>query len=295
MPLVSGQAFGCTTTGELANQIIPRLKQNQALITNQEIVYPRSTSYVPVKFHLVAKNDGSGRLSYSKVLEQLCKINDDFAPLDIQFYIKDNVNFLDNTSIYEDHTTAQNLMNFSREPGALNIFIMEDVNPSNQSARGYYSPSLDWIVIENQEIGGGRSLTHEIGHYFSLLHPFHGWDIEPYNPDVHGIPAPYFSPMGVQTEKSDGSNCSEAGDLLCDTPPDYAYNYPWPDCTFDANILDPDANPIDPDEKLFMNYFDCPRDDYYFSPQQAEVMKTDLVRRSDLKKSAPLQSSVIRV
>lgn len=291
---IFAQPIGCLTRGEVAEKIVPRLKANLEIIKNGAFIEQRSTTYVPVKFHLVAKNDGQGRLPYRLVLDQLCELNEDFAPLDIQFFISENVNYLDNTGIYNDHFAAQNLMNLYREPSAINVYIIQDIDPSDAAARGYYSPSLDWIVIENQEIGSGRSLTHEVGHFFSLLHPFHGWDNDPYSPEKHGIPAPSEAPLGVPTEKMDGSNCDEAGDLLCDTPADFAFNYPWPDCQFDAEVLDPNSVPIDPDEKLFMNYFDCPRDDYYFTEQQVEAMQVDVARRVDLKKNKPFQSSIIR-
>ena len=48
---------------------------------------PRDVSFVPIRFHVGARNDGSGRISASKVLDQLCELNEDFAPYDIQFFL----------------------------------------------------------------------------------------------------------------------------------------------------------------------------------------------------------------
>jgi PKD repeat protein len=73
------------------------------------------------------------------------------------------------------------------------------------------SESEDGIVIDHRFVGStgtsnrtnsGRTLTHEIGHWLGLLHPFQGG--------------------------CGGSNCSTSGDRICDTPPvqDPSYGCP---------------------------------------------------------------------
>ena len=76
---VRGQSFKCGTSSETSNAIVKRLKQHLGAIEKHEIIHPRSTIYVALKFHLVGKDDGTGRISEQKILDQICSLNDDFS------------------------------------------------------------------------------------------------------------------------------------------------------------------------------------------------------------------------
>jgi hypothetical protein len=79
---------------------------------------------------------------------------------------------------------------------------------------------------------GNTTLAHELGHYFSLPHPFD---------NINSI-----------KEYVDGSNCSVGGDLFCDTRADIL-DYRWP-CPYNGGETDPHGDTYDPDETLFMSY-----------------------------------------
>ncbi len=255
----------------------------------------RNTIYVPIKFHVGANNDGSGRLSAQRVLDQLCEINEDFAALDIQFFLADGeINFINNTTFYTNHANTQStVMSSQRDPRAINIYIVENANFDGSGGDGivlaYYIPSRDWIVMTKTYVRkNDTTLAHELGHYFSLLHTFNGWEAEGYN--VENVPAPTTGTgdranQPVQTERVYGSNCGSAGDFLCDTPPDYNNGFGWQGCNFNLNVLDPLGQTINPDERNYMSYFlDCPESEYFFSEDQSDVMKADMqtTRRSNL-------------
>lgn len=272
----------CGTHGEMAAPMIERLLQNIESLGNQPI-RSRDIEYVPIKFHLVAKTDGTGRVPEARVLDQLCALNDDYLPMNVQFYLKNGTfNYINNTAVYSTHTaTINTIMTFARDNSAINIFIVDEAEPSGGGlgeTLGYYSPNKDWIVVRRDNISATSStLPHELGHFFSLAHPFNGWDSEPYDPAVHGVPAPAISPGGVPTEKADGSNCAVAGDYVCDTPADYNLGYGWPNCNYTGGAMDPMGMLVDPEERLFMGYFlNCPRDEYFFSPMQQELVIEDL-------------------
>lgn len=281
-----GQVFRCGTTEELAAEIIPRLKENKALVQSNKLIYPRSTVFVPIKFHLVAKSDGTGRVAEKDVLNQLCLINEDFSPQNIQFYLKGGFNYINNNVLYASHyQDGSRTFNQNDDNNALNVFIVDNANNSatrDDLVLGYYTTSNDWIVIRRDAVASssyiGYTLAHEIGHFFSLLHPFNGWDSEPYDPAKHGVPVQKSSPGFIPTEKVDGSNCEDAGDMVCDTPPNY--NFGWPNCKYEGGAQDPDGKLVDPDENLFMSYFPCLRKDYYFSEQQMELIMADLMSRN---------------
>ncbi|MEL7249577.1 MAG: zinc-dependent metalloprotease [Bacteroidota bacterium] len=243
----------------------------------------RNTIYVPVKFHVGARNDGSGRLSAQRVLDQLCELNEDFLDLDIQFFLADGeINFINNTTFYTNHGSTQNtVMTSQRDPRALNVYIVENANIDGNTGGGtvlaYYIPSRDWIVITKTYVRkNDTTLAHEVGHYFSLLHTFNGWECEGFNEE--DTPAPAVSSCGqVPTERANGSNCNSSGDFLCDTPADYNNGFGWNGCDFTLNVLDPIGEPIDPDERNYMSYFlECPESEYFFSVQQNNVMRADM-------------------
>lgn len=272
----------CGTHGDMAAPMIERLHRNLETLQNQPIT-PRDIQYVPIKFHLVAKSDGTGRVAESRMLDQLCALNEDYLPLNVQFYLKNGTfnNNINNTTVYNNHVgTINGIMSLSRDNSAMNVFVLDNVDTDGGLGMtlGYYSPGKDWIVVRRDQMGSTtRTLSHEVGHFLSLLHTFNGWDGEAYDEDVHGVPAPATSPGGVPTEKVDGSNCTTAGDYICDTPPDYNFGFGWNNCNYTGGALDPMGDLVDPEERLFMSYFlQCLRTESFFSPTQQALMLADL-------------------
>ncbi|MEL7122921.1 MAG: zinc-dependent metalloprotease [Bacteroidota bacterium] len=237
------------------------------------------TVYIPVTFHLVANNNGTGRISEKLVLEQLCSMNTDFAEIGFQFYLKDSeFNYVNNSAVYSDPRSASNgIMNLLRDNSSLNIWIVDNPDNGTNSAGvtlAYMDYPRDWIVANKDFVNGSDMImSHELGHFFGLLHTFNGWDSDPYDPSIHGTPAPVNSPRGTQTEKMDGSNGNSAGDFLSDTKPDYNFGLGDNDCDYNGGALDPDGTLVDPDELLYMGYFlTCDRENYKFSPEQNDIM-----------------------
>lgn len=284
----ASHAQWCGTKGE---ELVARLLENKAALRESPVQF-RSTRYVPIKFHLVGRNDGTGRARFRNVLEQLCVMNNDYAPLGIQFYIKDSFNIINNTILFEDHYNNMRLMEPYRDPNALNVWIVDAIRVNSNSdgeSLGYYSVSRDWIVILRSEINNySSSLSHEIGHFFGLLHTFYGWDYDPWEAGKHGNPAPELSPLGIPTERQDKANCDAAGDYICDTPPDYNLGFGWDDCNYVGGAKDPAGVLVNPDEMNFMGYFlRCSRTAYIFSTEQKNLMTADVASN----KRAPLRNT----
>jgi hypothetical protein len=84
----------------------------------------------------------------------------------------------------------------------------------------------------------GRTLTHELGHFFNLYHTFQGC----------------------------GSNCATTGDRVCDTP---AAGTPWYTCDPPGSVISSCGFP-----QLTMNYMDYVQDEcmYMFTAGQATRM-----------------------
>ncbi len=280
---LQAQHHYCGTTGEDLRLLEQRLMDNKRALQEGLIVNRNETRYVPVKFHLIGETNGEGRVRINRVLNQLCALNEDFEPHGIQFYIKDGLNYIYNDQAFNNHISVENsILSQNRDQNAMNIFIPKDANVGSGSGGvvlGYYNIPRDWVVIGKPEMGASSiTVPHEVGHFFSLLHPFNGWEGQAWDPDLHGNPVTQtLAPDGfTRVEVVDGSNCDFAADRLCDTPPNYGFGLGWPDCDFTEEVQDRNGDVLDPDEKLFMDYFfGCSRTEYYFSEDQVNAMHAD--------------------
>ena len=276
--------------GTPTNATLNRLLNNKKAI-KEGLVYKRNAiTYVPIKYILVARTNGTGRVSEEAVLDMHCHLNEVYLDQEIQFYIKDGTfnTTINNDVVYSSHERAQNtIMNLNKDDSAISCFLLQDAQrgtgPGN--TLGYYTPQYDWMVVENGQVNGIlQTLPHELGHFFSLLHPFNGYDSEPFESSSPGWPtAPVVAPgssLGgqgsVRSELMDRSNCDTAGDYLCDTEVDYNANMVGStSCIYSGGAKDPNGVTIDPDETLIMAYFSdqCVE---RFTENQKEVILADL-------------------
>ena len=248
-----------------------------------------SITYVPVKFHIMGNASGNLGVREENLLQQIALLNDGFRPYEIQFYIDSGFNYINNTNAFQNPSSNAGLIVLGNNKlnGRMNIYIPQNASTGGGSigtTLGFYSPFNDWIVIRQQEVNFLTStLTHEVGHFLGLLHPHSGWDAEVFDPMIH-TPTPETSPGGRPTENQARTgpcrNCNTAGDLLCDTPPDYNFGFGWNDCNYNVGTLDPCGEVVDPQETNFMGYFlECPIDSYVFTDDQVEIMNLDIAAR----------------
>lgn len=301
---LSGTAFSqhiphdgpCGMTRADLDIVTEQLLVNQAQLEEYGVdLRGGSTTYIPVKFHIVNRTDGTGGVPLERVLEMLCGINEFYADQNLRFFIRNGISTINNTGLFDNpqsQASIQLLIN-SRVTGTLNIFLTDQTG--NANVLGYYTPGqsgfpADYIVVRRSEVGYKRNtIEHEIGHYFQLLHTFNGWECEAWDANMHGKPLTNsFAPCGsakapfgaVLAELADGSNGSTAGDFISDTPADYNLGLGWPNCQYTGGAQDRNGVPLDPDEKNIMSYFlSCP--DYYFSQIQKQLMATDITSRKN--------------
>ncbi len=299
----------CGTSASDFETVKARLIQNKTYLKeNKDIAKSRNAvTYVPIKFHLVAENDGSGRIGINRVLDQLCILNATFEEFELQFYLKDGINEVNNSAIFGTTSSGRESldMQFERDREAINVWILDDATPPNTILEGrvlgFYQPTFDWVVVDKDFVNGdGFTLIHELGHYFSLLHPFHGWGDEgapPYDETFEGKPAPFYAPDPINfnrdrilTENADGSNCEIAGDMICDTAAEYLYFTEMDNsrCRYSKPMIDPKGELIIPDASLIMGYFleSCVN---RFTAEQVALMKADLQtnERRSLRANTP--------
>lgn len=217
------------------------------------------TYYIPLQFHTLADDNGNGRYYRQEVLQMLCDANEDFAPYNMQFYLfNDFINEVDNTDWYDhdEFSGGYEMMFANNVAGAVNVYVVAD--PAG--ACGYFSPFADGVAVAKTcAEPGSTTLSHELGHFFSLPHTFNGWE-------GGNTPAP------SQQERVDGLNCGFVADGFCDTPPDYVSSR-W-NCPYTL-LTDPEGVEFRPDGTFFMSYSNdgCQN---RFSDEQVAAMKYNI-------------------
>lgn len=223
-----------------------------------------SIRWVPVVYHVVAKNDGTGASSLKKIFETHCEMNEDFHPFNIGFFIH-TIDTIYNTALWNYQNQFLGYQAFAQYniSNTCNIYVNGNLPglcgfatfPSGNGNNG-------GIFMNTSCVGEGTAtLQHEMGHYLGLLHTFDN---------------------GNGVEFVNGSNCATAGDLFCDTPADFLDNRtpcPYTGAQTDQNG-DLYRNVID--ETLFMSYFNDNCVNRFSVEQQAEMNSVLTNRRPGL-------------
>lgn len=271
MAQTSGLPQYCATPGG-KSEWLQRFQQRK----EQPTLRFEQTVYVPVSIHLVGANDGSGFLSEINVLDAFCKLNDYFAPSNIQFFIKDKFDYIRNTAFF-DHTSIQSATSVFKQKNVartVNVYFVQ--NPLDACGYNYKISGESQAIVLGNGCTDNRNANwaHEMGHYLSLPHTFNGWENYDFNynqiaPTTMG---------GVNVEKIDGSNCNESGDGFCDTQADYL-NGRWY-CGTNSNQgmipqFDPQGRMFYSDGSQIMSYAmdPCPT---HFSQEQIVAMQNYL-------------------
>ncbi len=259
-----------------------------------------SILYIPLTIHVVGTDGGGGFFSLDNTLDALCTLNADFAPSNIQFYIKNDIRYHKNSAYYNHETILEGaaMMFAENVPNTINCYIVN--NPTG--ACGYNLPYAGITIAKSCNRANDHTWAHEIGHAFRLPHPFLGWESGISYSDTLGITHSFSNPAPTQVlydytlfkdslitdtiiidtalvEYVDGRNCAIAGDGFCDTPPDYLY-FRW-QCDGTSSTLeqtDPDGVKFRSDATLFMSYAadDCQN---RFSDEQIAAMRANILDR----------------
>lgn len=232
--------------------------------------------WVPMTVHVLGDDNGNGYFPPRTLFAAICQLNEDFATADMQFYLEDDFNYIDNSSWYDHETFGDGIimMRTNNVANTVNCYIVQ--NPAGTC--GYYSGQGNAVAISKScNSPNDHTWAHELGHFFSLPHTFVGWEGTDYEGTIPGG-----NRRGV--ENVSRSNCSTTADRFCDTPADYL-SYRWT-CNSQGKSgvvqTDPQGAKFQSDGTLFMSYANdaCMT---RFSGEQMDAMNANLrTRRSEL-------------
>ncbi len=198
-----------------------------------------SASTLPVQFIICRNNDGSSpALSSAQKTNVMNEINGAYASMNIAFYEAASELYIDNSTWNSSFNKSDDYLLPAYEvANVINIFVFKTIMSGSSSICGYAKfpnggVNDNRIIIQTSCSQNGSTTAHELGHYFSIFHTHQGGN-----------------------ELVNGSNCTYAGDLFCDTPAD-------PNISGDVNTsciytgTDTDANgdPYAPDPNNIMSY-----------------------------------------
>lgn len=194
---------------------------------------------IVVRFNVVRRSDGTGGIDESVFPFLMRDLNYGFRHTPIRFVQMPEVGYIDNSTYYANVNitpTVTTILISIRTAGVLNFLITPTIQNGTTNALG--PPSPRGAVIDYASTGTAEYLAiapHEVGHVFSLLHPFE---------------------TGLGVECTNGSNCVTAGDRICDTPASVGVHggntLATGEYYLNTNGPCPGDPPYDPDTRLYM-------------------------------------------
>jgi len=202
----------------------------------------------PVKIHIARRQSGQGGISEATIMAALQEANEYYINANLRFVMLKGINYIDSDRYYNFNNKQEDeLCGRWDINNVINMYFFPSVKKGNSDVCGYsYYPNgssaqsdKDRLILRNDCVeGGGSTLIHELGHFFSLYHT-HGRGYE----------------KELVTRSAGVRNCEKAGDALCDTAADpMILNDVTNDCRYVGTRTDSHGEKYQPDPKNIMAY-----------------------------------------
>lgn len=259
--LLYGQDCGTIASQDDVNYINRFIKNGNSLHHHSNGRLSSSTAFVeiPIKFHFVVQEEGDLGATDEQADALLAKMNTIYAPASMGFFHVGEYNRIVDPDNYNFDSPNEGAVAVGNEVrNTINVFFFGTARSNGSPVCGYArfpGNGPDRIVVAYScVLGGATTLEHELGHYFSLYH-------------THGK-----TNNGTTDERVDGSNCTVAGDDICDTPADPNLSGKVTNCVYNGGETDANGEGFQPDPSNIMAYSPDACQDY-FSPGQFERIR----------------------
>jgi hypothetical protein len=221
---------------------------------------PDITSKVPIKAHIVRKDDMTGGLTFEQLTIGVGFLNAMYEDANIEFFICDyeevgNSDYFDFNTTEPDNDTEDGLVALTTPAdNAVNVYFCDTLTTGSGSLCGYSRFPFDSdvsnrVVMRNNctYAAPNGTFAHEFGHYFSLYHTHSGTSGGPEDPNAENVP-----------RNGPDANCDTKGDLLCDTEADmksYSAGLDFNTCMYIDDSTDMNGVPYDPPIDNVMSYW----------------------------------------
>ena len=239
------------------------------------------TIWLATQIFLVHAPTGAPAITLDSLKRTFEVLNRRFAPAKIQFYQAGMPRYIINQiwSNPPDKQIATLMIDSFNLNRVVNIYF---TNLGSQGLCGYaYYPNSGpggpisrGAAMMSYSCSGPESgtLAHELGHFFSLPHPFQGTSSDPASATAERVTRNF-----NETAPRFSANCNTSGDFFCDTKAD-PYSARW-QCLSNPATFDINGDRFFADSSLIMSYAaNTCRD--IFSEQQMNAMQATVASGS---------------
>ncbi|MFN3529204.1 MAG: M43 family zinc metalloprotease [Bacteroidia bacterium] len=266
-------------------EYIEQLRAN-GVFDNLDIEQVQNTIFVPLKIHIIGTNDGQGYHRLDDLMRNICQLNQQYKPTNIQFFLRGDINYINNSNLVNlgnnqgPVAAMQAAAAVNTQYNVIRVVNVYYTNLSGASLCGFANfpttgapnePLRQGAIYLSPNCSGNNNTTfaHEMGHFLNLPHPFQDTSNDPSGPLSERVTrnpneqAPRFA-----------ANCATAGDRFCDTPADFRgarWNCPQPNST----VTDINGDLFNPQSDLYMSYSNDPCQNR-FSGENIAAMRATL-------------------